>query len=96
MESRSYNFSTARKRSTLLESKGIEYASHRSRFPREEASSPRMQITQKECPDEFATFNACLASNASNPEKCAPLREALFACGKPGIKKANTDKSYQY
>lgn len=25
MESRSYNFSTARKRSTLLESKGIEY-----------------------------------------------------------------------
>jgi hypothetical protein len=55
-----------------------------------------MQITQKECPDEFQNFKNCLTQNASNPEKCAPLREELFICGKPGIKKANTDKSYLY
>jgi hypothetical protein len=55
-----------------------------------------MRITQKECPDEFATFNSCLAANPSNPERCASLRDELFACGKPGIKKANTDKSYLY
>lgn len=68
----------------------------RSRFPREDASSPRMRITQKECPDEYANFQSCLSQNATNPEKCAPLRDELMACGKIGIKAANTDKNYQY
>jgi hypothetical protein len=89
MESRSYAFSTAKKRSTLLESKGIS-------FPKEDINSPRMRISRKECPDEFEVYNSCLAENQSNPDACAPFKEALFECGKPGFVKANTDKDYEY
>jgi len=44
MESRSYNFSTARKRSSQLAGSVI-------RFPREEDTAPRTRILLKECPD---------------------------------------------
>lgn len=49
MESRSYNFSTAKKRSSQLASNVI-------RFPREEDTAPRTQILMKECPDQFSVF----------------------------------------
>lgn len=89
MESRSYMFSTAKKRSTLLESKGIE-------FPKEDTNAPRMRIAKKECPDEYDSYMDCLTVNAANPDKCIPLRDQLFVCGRPGFRKANTDPDYEY
>ena len=49
MESRSYNFSTARKRSSQLAGAII-------RFPREDDNAPRMRILLHECPDEYHAF----------------------------------------
>jgi hypothetical protein len=96
MESRSYNFSTARKRSTLLESKGIEYMLYLWRFPKDDINAPRMRIVKKECPPEFEAFIDCLSKNSAKPELCVPIKEKLFECGRPGFKKANTDPDYEY
>jgi len=60
MESRSYMFSTARKRSTLLQNKGIEYIQKYIRFPREDNHAPRMLIVKKECPPEYNNFIDCI------------------------------------
>ena len=49
MESRSYNFSTARKRSSQLAGSVIK-------FPREDDHAPRMLILKSECPDEYKEF----------------------------------------
>lgn len=55
-----------------------------------------MRIVQKECPDEFGSFKDCLVKNASKPEACISLKQAMFECGKTGFKKANTDANYIY
>lgn len=55
-----------------------------------------MRISRKECPDEYTDYTTCLTTNAANPDVCIPLREKLFACGKPGFRKANTDATYEY
>ena len=68
MESRSYMFSTAKKRSTLLKSEPIKYKmkvfleNHvfLYRFPREDESAPRIKIYQRECPDSYTTFRQVL------------------------------------
>ena len=96
MESRSYMFSTARKRSTLLENKGIEYLLVWCRFPRDDKNAPRMRIVRKECPDDYEKFMSCLENNPGKPENCLSLRDAMFECGKSGFKKANTDMDYTY
>lgn len=49
MEGRAYMFSTANKRSTLLDNKFIY-------FPREEEGTPRFRILKKECPVQFNKF----------------------------------------
>lgn len=67
-----------------------------SRFPREDAHSPRMLIIRKECPDDYVRFQDCLAANPSSPELCLNLRNELFECGKGGFKKANSDPNYVY
>lgn len=46
METRASMFSTAEKRSTLLENKVIEFA-------KEDENSPRTLILRKECPHEY-------------------------------------------
>jgi len=38
----------------------------------------------------------CLSKNPTNPDACKSQKEALFDCGKPGFKKANTDPDYEY
>lgn len=55
-----------------------------------------MQIVKKECPPEFDAFTSCIDNNPGKPENCINLRQALFECGKAGIKKANTDPDYTY
>ena len=55
-----------------------------------------MLIMKKECPAEYETFMDCLDKNPGKPENCLNLRQELFDCGKPGIKKANTDPDYTY
>ena len=59
-------------------------------------AAPRMLIVKKECPPEFGAFSSCLENNPGKPELCASFREALFECGKGGIKKANSDPDYVY
>ena len=55
MENRAYMFSTANKRSTLLDTKFIY-------FPKEEDGSPRFRILKKECPEKFTAFIECMDS----------------------------------
>ena len=66
------------------------------RFPKEDTNAPRMRIAKKECPDEYDSYMDCLTVNAANPDKCIPLRDQLFVCGRPGFRKANTDPDYEY
>ena len=85
MEGRAYMFSTANKRSTLLDNKFIY-------FPREEEGTPRFKILKKECPEQFTKFQACLEKG----EDCAQLKSELNECGTDAFKKANTTKGYQF
>jgi len=55
-----------------------------------------MLIMKKECPGEYDGFMGCLEANPGKPEKCLNMRQELFECGKPGIKKANSDPTYVY
>jgi len=55
-----------------------------------------MQIMKKECPPEYEQFIECLNKNPDNTDKCLDLRQKLFDCGKPGIRKANADPNYTY
>ena len=50
MESRSYMFSTAKKRSTQMASKVIS-------FPKEDDTAPRTRILVKECNPELTVFS---------------------------------------
>merc|ERR1712151_588338 len=84
MEGRSYNFSTAKVRSTLMDTKTIPFA-------REDENSPRMKILAKECDTEHSIFMKCLADNAGAESKCADLKDALYKCGQPVFRKVNND-----
>ncbi len=53
MESRSYMFSAAKKRSTMLENEVIQSA---NQVPREEDTAPRIMILRKECPAQYEEF----------------------------------------
>ncbi|CAD8100964.1 unnamed protein product [Paramecium primaurelia] len=88
MESRSYNFSTAKKRSTQMESKVIF-------FPREDESAPRTIILKKECPGELSAFKECVI-RTKDESKCMSFKDALLECGKPAFRKANTTPDYQF
>ena len=55
-----------------------------------------MLIMKKECPAEYDTFMDCLAKNPGKAENCLSFRQELVECGKPGIRKANSDPDYTY
>mmetsp|Transcript_11845 Transcript_11845/g.13641 ORF Transcript_11845/g.13641 Transcript_11845/m.13641 type:complete len:90 (+) Transcript_11845:43-312(+) len=89
MESRSYNFSTARKRSTQLAASVIK-------FPREDDNAPRTKILRKECPSEYDAFKICMKANGNDENKCWDLKQALEHCSVEAFKKVNSDPSYEY
>jgi len=89
MESRFYNFSTAKKRSTQLESKVIK-------FPREDDNAPRTMILKKECPDVYHLFKDCMNANNNDENKCYDLKIKLDECSVGAFKKVNTTKDYQW
>ncbi|KAM3128374.1 hypothetical protein pb186bvf_019502 [Paramecium bursaria] len=88
MESRSYNFSSGKKRSTQVDSKVIF-------FPREDEGAPRSTILKKECPDQYHDFHSCLKLT-KDESKCATQKEGLLECGKPAFRKANTTPGYEF
>ncbi|EGR30838.1 hypothetical protein IMG5_122710 [Ichthyophthirius multifiliis] len=86
MESRSYMFSLAKKRSTLLENKIIV-------FQREDDNAPRMKILRKECPDDYQTYKECMVKFNSEA-KCVTFKDKMIECGVVAFKKANSEAGY--
>mmetsp|Transcript_18881 Transcript_18881/g.26529 ORF Transcript_18881/g.26529 Transcript_18881/m.26529 type:complete len:90 (+) Transcript_18881:95-364(+) len=89
MESRSYNFSVGKKRSTQLSSKIIF-------FPKWDDNAPRVLILKKECPDQYSTFSSCMKANDNDENICYEKKQALLECGGPAFRKANSDETYTY
>ncbi|EAR89604.2 hypothetical protein TTHERM_00161200 (macronuclear) [Tetrahymena thermophila SB210] len=88
MESRSYMFSLAKKRSTLLENKLITFA-------REDDNAPRTKILKKECTEQFVAFKECM-KRLNDETKCGNFKDALMECGVGAFKKANSEPGYQF
>mmetsp|Transcript_3713 Transcript_3713/g.3147 ORF Transcript_3713/g.3147 Transcript_3713/m.3147 type:complete len:90 (-) Transcript_3713:229-498(-) len=89
MESRSYNFSTANKRSTMLSSKIIY-------FPRWDDQSPRVKILSRECPDTFKDFKDCMNANNNDENICFEKKQVLNECAVGAFNKANSDPNYPF
>ena len=89
MESRSYNFSTGTKRSTLLDTKPIYFA-------RDEEGSPRHHILSHECPEDFGAFLTCMKDNNNKLALCQDQKSVLDECAVLAFKKCNTEMGFKY
>ncbi len=87
MESRSYNFSSGKQRSSQVASTAVV-------FSREEESAPRTQIIKKECPEEYKAYKACF--NEHGDQKCQHLKDEMKACGQIAFRMVNTTPSYAW
>jgi len=59
-------------------------------FAREDESSPRSDILDKFCPEQFRLFRACMVANGNDENKCLESKGIVDKCAALAFKEVNS------